>query len=799
MQTASFGIWARAFFVSTALLGVVACGDGDAESVAVRVNHHYLRLNADLTQLELEELNTQGIAVLGRRTPWQYVISLPDLLAPDADGGFPPAATGALWIPYLYTPQLSDKWNDTPSKTTFDVMVQTYRDVSRLEGELTILDACGDCSPMPYGPTTWIVRDLTLDDVKALAARDAISRVDVEPNQVALSMKRARPLVGADSVHSGGVNGAGVRIGISDTGIQKDLAVFGVCADKFYHPVNQCSNFTAWDHGNNVASLAAAPTDSSENYGFAPEALLGDFEFVLANYLMVRNMVTDTSTVVSNHSMTMSWQRTGYSVEEADLDMMIRGTPMTVGLAVFPSRPQAWAAENISLGGGKGIVSMQSKNSLVVAAAVIDDCGAERTACAVWKSGPGFTNDGRVKPDLIAPGCGTPKSMKSAVGNVCSVSYAVPAVTGAVALMTEQLRLALSSDTAEFDYASTYRAILAHTAVDQIPVPGGPQTTPGPDTLTGWGLVDAEAAVAIVRTAENPMGRQWREESFTRTGEHHNFCIIAPESGDIKVTIAWDDLPGEGCRGGGTGPYQCDERTPKLVQDLDLTVARAGSVFKSWGLDTLDGRMHPDRGDDLNNIEMVTTSGTPGGGDENVQWNVRITASHLIAPQGYSLVASAPFSGCVEQLADGDIPGVNMGVETASTGLPDSIALVAGEDGLVLVDEVCAGLAGCPACVTDFGRCFGWQMRLEQVPVDMSLEVVNRAGRRISGPVTPDAQGVILLHVPGHLPSSRLQLRATDSNSNAMRRLERLQIRASYRSRARPESQDSTAVRLENQ
>jgi hypothetical protein len=365
--------------------------------------------------------------------------------------------------------------------------------------------------------------------------------------------------------------------------------------------------------------------------------------------------------------------------------------------------------------------------------------------------------------------------------------------------MTEQLRLALSSDTAEFDYASTYRAILAHTAVDQIPVPGGPQTTPGPDTLTGWGLVDAEAAVAIVRTAENPMGRQWREESFTRTGEHHNFCIIAPESGDIKVTIAWDDLPGEGCRGGGTGPYQCDERTPKLVQDLDLTVARAGSVFKSWGLDTLDGRMHPDRGDDLNNIEMVTTSGTPGGGDENVQWNVRITASHLIAPQGYSLVASAPFSGCVEQLADGDIPGVNMGVETASTGLPDSIALVAGEDGLVLVDEVCAGLAGCPACVTDFGRCFGWQMRLEQVPVDMSLEVVNRAGRRISGPVTPDAQGVILLHVPGHLPSSRLQLRATDSNSNAMRRLERLQIRASYRSRARPESQDSTAVRLENQ
>ena len=95
--------------------------------------------------------------------------------------------------------------------------------------------------------------------------------------------------------------------------------------------------------------------------------------------------------------------------------------------------------------------------------------------------------------------------------------------------------------------------------------------------------------------------------------------------------------------------------------------------------------------------------------------------------------------------------------------------------------------------MTDFGRCFGWQMRLEQVPAEMSLGVTDKTGRSLSDQVAPDAEGILLLTIPGHSPSSHLRLRTAEPQD--MRMIEDLHIQAGYRSRQQPESPESATVR----
>lgn len=169
-------------------------------------------------------------------------------------------------------------------------------------------------------------------------------------------------------------------------------------------------------------------------------------------------------------------------------------------------------------------------------------------------------------------------------------SLAAPVVSGAVALMLEQFveRHGVDLDAAP-PLPSTVKALLLHTADDLIRDEAPARATPNPDTeegvahgrgpdfATGFGLLDAKEAVDLVG-AHTPDAPRFREEKIA-SGEIHVYRIPVEGNEPLRVTLAWDDAPGDAA----TSQLQ-----PKLVNDLDVVaVSPEGVGHSPWLLDPL--------------------------------------------------------------------------------------------------------------------------------------------------------------------------------------------------------------------
>ncbi len=233
----------------------------------------------------------------------------------------------------------------------------------------------------------------------------------------------------------------------------------------------------------------------------------------------------------------------------------------------------------------------------------------------------GPTDDGRIKPDVMAVGEAdstvrsygivTPISSAtdSYTNNYSGTSFSAPAVTGGLGLCLERRNQLFPDLDPEIDdlLNSSLKALAIHTADDVL--------NTGPDYLTGWGLFNAVSAVEQVELdAQDGRGTHIKELELT-VGETNSWTVYLDGSA-FKVTIAWSDLPGEF-----TG--YVDDDTPMLVNNLDLWIENeAGTqVFQPWVLDPdLAQERESVRNtpattgyDDINNIEQVEISATTPG------------------------------------------------------------------------------------------------------------------------------------------------------------------------------------------
>src|SRR5690554_2758399 len=257
-------------------------------------------------------------------------------------------------------------------------------------------------------------------------------------------------------------------------------------------------------------------------------------------------------------------------------------------------------------GGAEGYESISStslaKNILVVGGveSLTNDFQNLSTIQPIAGSGFGPTDDGRIKPDIVAPASNiysSTSSSNSAYANAGGTSAATGIVAGSIALIREHYQN-LNADTLS---SASIRALLAQTADDV--------GAAGPDYKTGWGLLNTERAVRFISANNTSAGNVILKDTTLSDSESIQFNFIHTSNQPLIATIAWTDPKGN-------PPVNGDDPTDIiLVNDLDLQISNPTSIVHlPWKLDRNNPSVLATKGDNnVDNIEQIFIENAESG------------------------------------------------------------------------------------------------------------------------------------------------------------------------------------------
>ncbi|HSU12479.1 S8 family serine peptidase [Longimicrobium sp.] len=251
-------------------------------------------------------------------------------------------------------------------------------------------------------------------------------------------------------------------------------------------------------------------------------------------------------------------------------------------------------------------------------------------------SSAGPTADGRIKPDVCAPGTNlvAPRSQRCR-GNGWGLASPLPyymyfggtsmanGVAGGFAALVRQ---AWEAELGQAPGGAALKALLVHGA---RPVLRRDGKGPEPRTAAGFGRLhfdgcaprQADRTVKLVEDAPGLGSGELREYRFTLR-----------RAGTVRAVLAWYDAPGE-----------------RLVNDLDLTLS--GPAGKVWGNHPAGQAGAPDR---ANTVEVVHLDDAAPG-----EYVLRVTGANVPAgPQPFALVYTHPASPAVIELPVDFISGI---------------------------------------------------------------------------------------------------------------------------------------------
>lgn len=210
--------------------------------------------------------------------------------------------------------------------------------------------------------------------------------------------------------------------------------------------------------------------------------------------------------------------------------------------------------DTIPLGGtAKNIVLVGAVNDAVLAGSRYP---ANGTMASFSSWGP--TDDGRIKPDLVANGVGLYSS--SSAGNTSYVSkqgtsMATPNASGSALLLLEHYGRLFPG---QYMRAATIKALLIHTADDLY--------TAGPDFRNGWGLMNTKAAADhLTAHRDFPTAHHVTEAMLATTNPVMEYAVAWDNSRPLKATLVWTDPAGVARDG-------LNNTNLSLVNDLDLRI-----------------------------------------------------------------------------------------------------------------------------------------------------------------------------------------------------------------------------------
>lgn len=221
-------------------------------------------------------------------------------------------------------------------------------------------------------------------------------------------------------------------------------------------------------------------------------------------------------------------------------------------------------------------------------------------------SSMGPTDDGRVKPDLVANGIDlvtTDSPNNTAYQIISGTSFSAPNVTGSLNLLRQLYHATYSEDYPML--ASTLKAVAIHTADEAGNV--------GPDYAYGWGLMNSATAAELIGADAATDSRPHIKEVFMPNGATITFPLVTDGNAPLRVTICWSDPPG-------IPPAVVVNPTDLMLRnDLDLRVTSPSSVVhQPWVLNPANPAAAATTGDNTrDNVEQVAIN-TPSAGEYTV-------------------------------------------------------------------------------------------------------------------------------------------------------------------------------------
>ena len=306
--------------------------------------------------------------------------------------------------------------------------------------------------------------------------------------------------------------------------------------------------------------------------------------------------------------------------------------------------------DGYDMGGFDTIPLNGNAKNIMTVGAVEDNASMSPFSC--W----GPTDDGRIKPDIVANGVGlysTLDDSDTSYGWSSGTSMSSPAAVGATMLLVQYYNQLYPSQSMR---ASSIKALLIHTADDL--------GNPGPDYSNGWGLIDAKEAADVIG---DTVQERIKEGTLNVANPTETYSISLNTSDPARVTLCWTDPAAAASSG-------LDNTSPRLINDLDLRVTDpdGSTVYYPYVLNPANPANNATTGDNtLDNVEQVMIPSPRTAGSYTVQ--VTHKASLTNGTQNFSLIV------------DGSPPTPPTAVSQALTsraGQPLVISLQADDDGL---------------------------------------------------------------------------------------------------------------------
>jgi hypothetical protein len=304
---------------------------------------------------------------------------------------------------------------------------------------------------------------------------------------------------------------------------------------------------------------------------------------------------------------------------------------------VVPYDPALHPAADGSYRGGYDSMSFRSVAKNVITIGAVNDAvqsgnralsPATMTTFSSW----GPTDDGRIKPDLVANGQSLFSSLNgsdTAYGNLSGTSMSTPNACGSAALLVESYAKLFPNQAMR---AATLKGLLIHTADDL--------GNAGPDYQFGWGLVNVKAAADLLKDHQaNPAKIRVTENQLTSTITSRTHAFTWDGASPIRTTLSWTDPAG-------STTTISDNRAARLVNNLQLKlIAPDGSehfpfvmpFVGNWSQQSMS--LPATRGvNNTDNVEQVLVDSPSLSGT----WQAVVTFSGTLTnnQQAYSLIVS---------------------------------------------------------------------------------------------------------------------------------------------------------------